>query len=64
MRDFKIYDVVVNENATNNNIISCSYTPWVWGLPEGKWLAFGSAEVSCYPWGCGYTVKDSPQGKI
>ena len=31
---------------------------------EGKWLGFGSAQVSCYPWGCGYTVKDTPQGKI
>ena len=40
------------------------HTPWVWGLPEGKWLGLGSAQVAFYPWGCGYTVKDIPQGKI
>ena len=28
------------------------------------WFWFGYAQVSCYPWGCGYTVKDSPQGQI
>ena len=28
----------------------------------GKWLGFASAQVSCYPWGCGYTAKDSHQG--
>ena len=39
------------------------HTPWDWNLPEGKWLGLGSAQVSCYPWGCGYTVKDIPQGK-
>ena len=27
-------------------------------------LGFGSAQVSCYPWGCGYTVKEFPPGKI
>ena len=24
----------------------------------------GSGQVSCYPRGCGYTVKDSPEGNI
>jgi len=46
---------------TAENCLSPSYTatntPWVWGLPEGKWLGLGSAQVSFYPWGCGYTVK-------
>ena len=28
------------------------------------WFWFGYTQVSCYPWGCGYTVKDSPQGQI
>ena len=32
------------------------------GLPEGKWLGFGLAQVSFYPWGCGYTVKELPSG--
>ena len=40
------------------------HTPWIWGLMEAKWLGLGSAQVSCYPWGCGYTEKDTPQGKI
>ena len=40
------------------------HTLWVWGVPEGKWLGLGSAQVSCYPRGCGYTEKDTPQGKI
>ena len=58
---FQVFPYHLNVNATELLLL---HTPWVWGLPVGKWIGFGSAQVSCYPWGCGYTVKDSPRGKI
>ena len=44
--------------------ISCGYTHlWFGGFQiKGKWLGFGSAQVSCYLLEYDYTVKASPQG--
>ena len=59
----KILEVAFATLHSAHKQVLLLHTPWGWGIPEGRLFGFDSAQVSCYSWGCGYTVKDSPLGE-